>query len=143
MRVKFRLLVYACAADKALARLWWSEVLWRHGKRWILTGRHCTRQGQRSARRGPLADDSLIIAGMKRPTGGPRTSCGVRRRSEPHCRSGSAATQGGSVQGKMPLVGVSCSGCHRYHLRKPERLMHNRNAGGLRVVRPVPSRPTP
>ena len=61
--------------------------------RWILTGRHSPRRGQRSERRGPFDEDSLIMAGMERPTGGPGTRCGVRRRSEPHCRACSAATQ--------------------------------------------------
>ena len=63
----------------------------------IPTKRHSPRQGQRSARRGSLAVDSPIIAGIERTTGGPETRCEVRRRSEPHRRSCSAATQGAEI----------------------------------------------
>ena len=142
--------MYACAAEDRYARLLGGEALWQHGKRWILTGRHSPRQGQRSARWGSLAENSSIIAGMERPTGGPGTRCGVRRRFKLYFRSCSTATHGaeivelpvcglraflqvpsspsswtqtGGVQRGMPLVREPCSECRRRHPGKPEEVM--------------------
>ena len=130
--------------------------------------KHSPRQGQRSARRGPLDEDSPIIVGMQIPAGGPGTRCGV---SEPHCRSHSAATRGAnivelsvgsagalfqvpsssspwtqrySVEGEMSSVRMPCSGAVdtiTANLRM--WCTAGRCAGGKRVILPVPPTPSP
>ena len=67
------------------ARLQGGEVPWRHGERWIPTGRHSPRPtrrhfllyGLRFERRSPLTENKSIIAEMQRSAGGPGTRGGV------------------------------------------------------------------